>query len=85
MQTMSACRWLRASHAAEQCSFAYCRCELEPNSLDVGDVYYCTTKALHLVLKNVGQVCSILWGFPMLPLAVQASPCEVVPQRIKND
>ncbi|KAK9821522.1 hypothetical protein WJX74_007052 [Apatococcus lobatus] len=41
------------------------RCELEPNSLDVGDVYYCTTKALHLMLHNVGQVAA---NFQFMPL-----------------
>ena len=62
-----------------------CRCELEPNSLDVGDVYYCTTKALHLVLNNVGQVGSILWDFSVLLPAVKVSSCKVFPLRIEVD
>ena len=46
-----------------QIGIVCCRCELDPHDLDVGDVYYSTTKAMHLMLHNVGQVgmdfCSI--------------------------
>ena len=42
-----------------------CRCELEPTSADMGNVFYATRKELHIRLLNPGQVAA---NFQFMPL-----------------